>query len=293
MKKVLVAGWFSFEQMGASAGDLMARDVVCNWLGQADRRYDVALAPPFAGGVAWPAVDVDDYSEVIFVCGPFGNGWPVTDFLERFAGRRLIGLNLTMLEPLDRWNPFALLWERDSSAVARPDMAIAASHPQVPVVGLALIDTQPEYGERDSHEHANRMLRDFAARRGLAAVDIDTRLDTDPAGLRTAAQVESLIARMDVILTTRLHGTVLAIKNGVPPLAVDSVVGGGKIRRQAEALGWPCVLPVETLTEQALQDAFSYCLGTEARAKAQACAALARQRVETVRAEFIAALAER
>ena len=228
---------------------------------------------------------------MIFVCGPFGNGWPVTDFLERFAERRLIGLNLTMLEPLGRWNPFDRLWERDSSAAARPDMAISSNQPHVPVVGLALIDTQPEYGERDSHEHANRMLQNFAARRGLAAVAIDTRLDTDPAGLRTASQVESLIARMDVILTTRLHGTVLAIKNGVPPLAVDSVVGGGKIRRQAEALGWPCVLPVETLTEQALHDAFNYCLSTEARAKAKACAAAARERVEAVRAEFIAAMA--
>src|SRR5262249_44936621 len=129
--------------------------------------------------------------------------------------------------------------------------------------------------------------------RGRAGVDIAPGLDPDRGGLRTATQVESLIARRDVILTTRLHGTVLAIKNGVPPLAVDSVVGGGKIRRQAEALGWPCVLPVETLTEQALQDAFSYCLSTEARAKAQACAALARRRVEAVRGEFIAALAER
>jgi hypothetical protein len=26
---VLVAGWFSFEQMGATAGDLLARDVAC------------------------------------------------------------------------------------------------------------------------------------------------------------------------------------------------------------------------------------------------------------------------
>ena len=30
--KTLVAGWFSFEQMGASAGDLLARDLVCEWL---------------------------------------------------------------------------------------------------------------------------------------------------------------------------------------------------------------------------------------------------------------------
>jgi hypothetical protein len=29
----------------------------------------------------------------------------------------------------------------------------------------------------------------------------------------------------------------------------DSVVGGGKIRRQAETIGWPCVLPVESVTD--------------------------------------------
>jgi hypothetical protein len=35
MKKTLVAGWFSFEDMGASAGDLMARDLACDGLKQA------------------------------------------------------------------------------------------------------------------------------------------------------------------------------------------------------------------------------------------------------------------
>jgi hypothetical protein len=49
--KTLVAGWFSFELMGASAGDLLARDVACEWLRDAGREYDIALAPPFTGGV--------------------------------------------------------------------------------------------------------------------------------------------------------------------------------------------------------------------------------------------------
>jgi Polysaccharide pyruvyl transferase len=290
-KKALVAGWFSFEQMGASAGDLMARDVACEWLHAAGRPYDVALAPPFAGGVDWTQVDPREYSPVIFVCGPFGNGPPVTDFLQHFSGCRLIGLNLTMLDPLDRWNPFDRLWERDSSVTARPDMAFLSTQPPVPVVGLVLIDNQPEYRERDSHQRANDALRRLATERGAAAVNIDTRLDANTTGLGTAAQIESLIARMDVVLTTRLHGTVLAVKNGVPALAVDSVVGGGKIRRQAEAMGWPCVLPVESLTQQALQDAWRYCLSGEARAKAKECAVEARVRIERTRAELIAELA--
>jgi Polysaccharide pyruvyl transferase len=289
VKKALVAGWFSFEQMGASAGDLMARDLVCEWLRSAGCPYDVALAPPFERGVEWAKVNSQDYSQVIFVCGPFGNGWPVSDFLQHFSGCHLIGLNLSMLGPLEEWNPFDRLWERDSSVTARPDVAFLSTQPQVPVVGLVLIDTQPEYGERDLHQYANQALRKLGAESSAAVLNIDTRLDTNATGLHAAAQIEALIARMDVVLTTRLHGTVLALKNGVPALAIDSVVGGGKIRRQAEAIDWPCVLPVECITDKGLQDAFQYCLSSGARAKAKDCAARARFQIEQLRSEFIEA----
>ena len=89
--KTLVAGWFSFSGMGATAGDLMARDVVCDWLDEADVAYDVALDPPFtsgpggAAGVDWRAADPRHYARVVFVCGPFGNGPPAAEFLAHFA----------------------------------------------------------------------------------------------------------------------------------------------------------------------------------------------------------------
>ena len=79
MTKVLITGWFSFEYMGATAGDLMARDVVNQWLDNNDISYDVALAYPFKGGVKWQDVESQDYSHVIFICGPFGNGEPLID----------------------------------------------------------------------------------------------------------------------------------------------------------------------------------------------------------------------
>src|SRR5205085_4790490 len=127
----------------------------------------------------------------------FGNGPPLTEFLEKFAGRRLVGLNLTMLQPLEEWDPFDLLIERDSSARSHPDLALASRQPLVPVAGLVLIDRQPEYGVRDRHEAANAALRRLAASRDLATIPIDTRLDENATGLRTAAQVESLIAPTD------------------------------------------------------------------------------------------------
>ena len=50
--RVLVAGWFSFNYGHATAGDLLARDLACSWLAKAGFAYDVALAPPFSGGVS-------------------------------------------------------------------------------------------------------------------------------------------------------------------------------------------------------------------------------------------------
>jgi hypothetical protein len=285
--KTLVVGWFSFEEMGATAGDLYCRDLACRWLERAGRSHDVALAPPFRGGVHWQEVDPQDYTDVLFVCGPFGNGPPVTEFLERFAGRRLIGLSLSMLEPLETWNPFDLLLERDSSRAARPDISFLADAPRVPVVGLVLIDAQPEYGPKDSRTSADEAIRRLIDSREVAIVPIDTRLDTNRYGLRTPAEIESLIARMDVVVTTRMHGMVLALKNGVPAVVVDSVAGGAKIDRQGKTIGWPWVFTVDRLTDEALQEAFDHCLTPEARAEAGACAERARSAVEEVREHFL------
>jgi len=285
--RVLVAGWFSFEQMGATAGDLMARDVVCDWIGRLGLPFDVAHAAPFTGGVDWRSVDPLDYSHVAFVCGPFGNGPPVTEFLERFAGRTLIGLDLSMLQDLNEWNPFDLLLERDSSERSHPDLAFLGTRPLVPVVGVVLIHPQPEYGPRDVHLRANAALSRLAAAREMAAVRIDTRLDVNSVGLRTAAEVESLIARTDVVLTTRLHGLVLALKNGVPVVAVDPVAGGAKIRRQAETLGWPVLLDGETASDAQLLTAYEFCLSQPARDLARECAARARCSLAGVEQEFL------
>jgi Polysaccharide pyruvyl transferase len=288
--KTLIAGWFSFEQMGATAGDLLARDVALEWLGEAGRVCEVALAPPFEGGVDWRAIDPSEYSHVVFVCGPFGNGWPVTDFLEKFRGRMLLGLNLTMLEPLEIWNPFDLLLERDSSRTARPEMAFASTQPIVPVVGIVLVHSQMEY-KGGVHQLANQAIARLRAARSMAAVEIDTRLDKNDTDLRTPAEVESLIARMDVVLTTRLHGMTLALKNGVPAIAIDPIAGGAKVRRQAQTINWPVCFTADRLDYRELDQAFSWCLSEEARACALECRDRARRTLNEIREQFVAALA--
>jgi hypothetical protein len=288
--RTLVAGWFSFEDMGATAGDLLARDVACSWLERAGHPYDVAHAPPFPGGVDWRAADPERYTHVIFVCGPFGNGWPLTDFLARFARSRLVGLNLSMLAPLDTWNPFDALFARDSSEAARPDLTFLAKPALVPVVGVILVHPQAEY-QGGLHGAVDAAIHRVLGARDVAVVRIDTRLDVNATGFKTAAQVESLVARMDAVVTTRLHGLVLALKHGVPPVAVDPIAGGAKIRRQTETIGWPVLLAAESLTDDGLGRALDYCLTGEARASAHECRRRAVEALRNLEDEVLASLA--
>lgn len=289
--RVLVAGWFSFPQMGATAGDLLAKDVVCQWLRDAGRAFDVALASPFPGGIAWNLVDASDYSDVVFVCGPFGNGWPIPEFLARFAGRRFHGLNLSMLQPLDEWNPFDTLLERDSSVTVRPELAFLSQDPSVPIVGLILVHDQLEYKKEGRHAEANFALTRLTGTEPMAVVEIDTRLDTNKTGLRTQAEVESLISRMDVVLTTRLHGLVLALKNGVPAVAVDPVAGGAKVLRQAQLLGWPAAFTTDVHGPR-LTDAFAWALTQDARVLARHCRDRAVATLSGTREQFLAGLSK-
>jgi len=289
--RVLVAGWFSFEHMGATAGDLIARDVACRWLDEAQVPYDVAVVPPFTGGRDWRSTDPRPYTHVIFVCGPFGNGEPVVSFLKHFHGKRLVGLDLTMLQPLKEWNPFHHLFERDSSAGANPDTAFAGPTPRIPVVGIVLAHPQKEYKDKGMHAVASAALQRLVEEREAARIFIDTCLDPwNTTGQRTAGEIEATIAHVDVVLTTRLHGMVLALKNGVPAIAIDPISGGAKLARQAEVIGWPHCYAVDSVADQQLSDAFEYCCTPAARAAAADCARRVAERVDEVKSRFIATL---
>src|SRR5688572_1915241 len=127
--KVLVMGWFSFHNAHATAGDVLARDVVCRWLTEGNYSFDVAVDPPFTDGIDWRSTRPEDYTHIVFVCGPWQRGKLEDRLLQHFAGRRFIGVDLSMLLPLDEWNPFDALFERDSSANARPDIVFLSRKP--------------------------------------------------------------------------------------------------------------------------------------------------------------------
>jgi hypothetical protein len=89
-----------------------------------------------------------------------------------------------------------------------------------------------------------------------------------------------------------VHGLVLAIKNGVPALAIDPVLDGSKLTRQAEVLGWPAVKPADRLDQDDPRATLEFCLAGEARQLARRCADRGAARLEPLRDEFVVALSE-
>lgn len=320
--RVLVAGWFSFPALGATAGDLLALEVTRTWLSKVGMPFDVALEGLHGQGVDWRRVDPEAYSHLLFVCGPFYARRRLLRVLprrlatavvrtaclagpigircierivlellvRRFDRCRMIGLNLSMLGPRDAWHPFDALVQRDGGQGSRrADIALAHRGEAVPVVGLVLV----EHGSGNDEERqvaAERTIQEVLRPRSLAIVRIDTRLDRpNPGGLRTPAEVESLIARMDVVVTTRLHGAVLALKHGVPVVAVDLVRGGGKVTSQMSVLGWPHVFDAVT-DASSLGRALDSCLGPGSREAARDAGRRGIALAEAVGLELLAAL---
>ena len=229
-----------------------------------------------------------DYTDLVVVCGPYIDGSVITDLMRKMPHARSHGINLSMIQPVEQLSvTFQQLFERDSNRFARPDLAFAASAKRVPAVGRILVHPQPEYGGRARHNQANSAIELLLARHEAAIVTIDTQLVTNTGGLRTPAEVESLIARMDLIVTTRLHGTVLALKHRVPVIAIDPIAGGAKISAQARLIGWPVLFDVDNLDPVRLDAAFSYCQTREAVRLAGECAHRAITILRPLRRKFI------
>jgi len=276
-RRALVVGHFS------TVGDVEVLHEVEKQLVAVGLPYDVApyrseLAELERGWTNLSVVDADRYTHLLIVCGPLSRRYlqrRAID-LDRFAHCIKIGVNLTMVEPLSDWNPLDALIGRDADTWGQADLSFLQDVPRVPVAGLCLVEQQREYGDRQRHQEAGDRLRRLARRNGLAVVPVDTECFVAGCGTISPSNFESVIARLDVMLTTRLHGTVLSLKNGVPVIAIDAIVGGGKVTQQGNAIGWPEVFAVEAVDDAMLDGALARCLEPAARTRVQSCVGAAR-----------------
>jgi hypothetical protein len=273
--RVLIVGWASFLHGEATAGDVLAMEAARGALSGAGIPCDLAWSPVFRpGGRTLEDSPPEDYTHLVFTCGP-AHGWQVEQLHERYRGCYRIAVGVSVIDPADpAVTGFHQVLARDAPGTAgRLDLAAAVPVPAVPVAAVIVAGEQPEYAARGRHGPLTAELGGWLASLDCARVTVDTRLAhgewRSPA---SAAQVEAVIARADVVVTTRLHGLVLALKNGVPALAIDPVAGGAKVAAQAAAWGWPVLLPRSgnpVLDRGELDRLWAWCRSAEGQARAR------------------------
>ncbi|MFH8407736.1 polysaccharide pyruvyl transferase family protein [Streptomyces sp. NPDC018019] len=259
---------------------MLAAEAVQDALRGAGIGYDTAWSPVFRPD----ALHLDDadptaYTDLVFACGPVhsrpspdGGRSPLLALHDRFARCRRVAVGVSVPDPDDpAVTRFDEVLARDLAGqrTGAQDLSLRAPGPsRVPLVGVVLTGGQHEYGARRRHDEVTGTLTDWLATVEAARLPLDTRLDSRDWRLpATPDELHAVLARLDVVVTTRLHGMVLALRAGTPALAVDPVEGGAKVSAQAAALGWPAVLRCEQAGAAELDRLFAWCLSPQGRAQ--------------------------
>lgn len=261
--RALVVGHFSIPGGGGTFGDIEAQELVCTWLSEAQIEFDVASnTEDGVTGLKIEQVDERKYGIFIFVCGPWYPHKAIPSLLlKKFSHCLKIGVNLTTYE--HGTSDFDYLLARDNPDEVNVDIAFANKVNLLPVVGIALVERQAAYGKQQRHLYVKQIIHEYLESDEVAPIWLDTIAHNNKAGIKNSRQFESIIRKADIIITNRLHGLVLGLKNSVPVIVIDAVAGGGKVTAQAKVLGWPLLIPAEALTVEKLRETVRMCLKTE------------------------------
>lgn len=287
----LIAGWFSYKHACATFGDTEAMRAVGGWLAEAGVSFDIACHPVNGlEGLDIECLDPSHYSLFIFVCGP----WRPADrgILDRFSHCKKIGVNLTMESPTHLDHGFDYMIDRDMPHHSTADIVFSRSLPELPLIGIAQVHPQKMYGERQRHAKVATAIEDYIQRSRIVPITLDTLHHNNPVGIQSATEYENIVSRLDVVITTRLHGLVFALKRGVPAVAIDAIAGGAKLTAQAQALDWPLLLDGETVDSNEIDRAVQRCLKNEMQASIDRSLSRAQSQSQASRGEFMGILAD-
>ena len=285
----LVAGWFSYEYACATFGDTEAMNVVSSWLEEAGILFDIACHPiNGTDGLDLNTLDPTPYSMFIFVCGP----WRADshEILKKFSHCYKIGIDLSLEAPVHREHGFDVVIARDMPG--QYNLVFAAPVPTLPLVGIAQVHPQVMYGDRQRHEQVESAILDYLSRGEVAPVILDTLYCDNPVKIGSAVEYENLVGRLDVVITTRLHGLVFALKKGVPVVAIDAIAGGAKVTAQAETIGWPLILNGDTVDADEISRAVKRCLSGDMDSAVVQAKATAMKKLQQVKSKFLSVLSE-
>lgn len=268
-RRILV-GWYGSFRGHGTIGDLRSLEVVIHNLVGAGHSVLHATATildfPGAQRVDWETVDPSQIDAVVFVCGPILGSHPQTSqFFFRFSSTRLAGVGVSLLskEDSEYVNPFDAIFARQGGPVDLEDLAVLApisllrpinSLRREKVIGICLRGPQSEYGNsrclwREVELAAENIVNAAREVGTTHVINLDNHL------LRSgysAEAIEELYLSCDLIVTSRFHGGVMAMRQRVPFIAIDQITGGGKVYPLMVRWGWPYIYKISETTASTL-----------------------------------------
>jgi hypothetical protein len=251
--------WWGSGPRGATIGDLLAVRNLSAGLSKRGHAHSIISHPRFAESGHVVADDLArlraGIETIVFACGPLVRTGRLWFLLGRYPRARKFAVGVSVLPHEAALNRrFTGFVARDGMTPAHFDLSIDAVEPPAPPptgrpvrAGLCFRGPQKEYRGRDClADRAEAMLTGAARRCGLEPVPFTTVLG----GNRAAADVQESFRSVDVVLTTRLHGSLLALAAGKPVIAIDQIAGGAKLLPVLARTGWRHALPVDAADEE-------------------------------------------
>lgn len=278
-RDLLVAWYGSFDGNG-TIGDLLAmQSVVTHLAGLGYNVFHASAGEVRVVGsdrVQWQAVSSEDFDAFIFVCGPILKHHPNSQALfSRFDDIHKIGVSVSLFPAhhVNHFDPFDQVLAREGKSGRFEDVAILApasiyrplrTRKKSPTIGVSLRGKQSEYGvdlclweqtEKLVNEAANLVIEQLGGR----IVIIENHLRKSRL---SQEEIEAQYADCDLIITSRFHGAMMALRHLVPFVAIDQIEGGAKVLNLVGATRWPFVYEVGTIDPARLvSDAFRLLLG--------------------------------
>ncbi len=202
--------------------------------------------------IAYDEIVIANTLGFVFICGPLHAYGKANEFFAAFHEIPRIAVNVSKV-PIDFAVEahFDLIVWRDSADVRTFDNAMdpRAGEPVLKEevrsgIGVCLVSDQGEYGEAGKlSTKVKELIYDALEKTRENSFDISTIL-----GSRNIKDVELEFFRPELIITTRLHGSLFALGHETPVIAIDQIRGGAKVSRiVGDELGWPYTYKIDNL----------------------------------------------
>ena len=250
--------------------------------------------------VDWRRVSPVFVDAFIFVCGPLLKQHPPTkELFEKFSlcTKIAVGVSLLPKDHFNYHNPFDHVLAREGTTELFADVAILAPefrfddrrmHSASKItIGLAMRGPQNEYGtevclSKQLDETINSALNEIETWENIHVIKIENHLQRSG---RSPREIEDQYRSCDLIISSRFHGCMMALRHLVPFIAIDQIKDGAKVLNLVGETGWPHVYQADKIKfEQIVSDARALLSGTQTqllsnikeRSKSRALATLSR-----------------